>query len=125
MECDYSAGDECKEGDGGTLLEAGEEAARSLDESPLQIDEGQRAIWGGCQTLSKRRPVLIDAPVGALSLCAGAPLAFSRPPPRVDSAGKPTCELCGRRLADVKHHHPPGRTNLIRAPAIGRLMICK
>ena len=77
MECDYSAGDECKEGDGGTLLEAGEEAARSLDESPLQIDEGQRAIWGGCQTLSKRRPVLIDAPVGALSLCAGAPLVLS------------------------------------------------
>jgi hypothetical protein len=26
----------------------------------------------------------------------------------VDSAGKPACELCGRRLADVKHHRPHG-----------------
>jgi hypothetical protein len=26
----------------------------------------------------------------------------------VDSAGKPACELCGRRLADVKHHRAHG-----------------
>jgi hypothetical protein len=28
--------------------------------------------------------------------------------PRVDSVGKPVCELCGRRLTKVKHHRPYG-----------------
>lgn len=41
-------------------------------------------------------------------LCVGAPLVCSRPTARVDSAGKSACELCGRRLADVKHHRPHG-----------------
>ena len=41
----------------------------------------------------------------------GAPVVSCRPAARVDSAGKPACELCGRRLANVKHHRPrgPGR----------------
>jgi hypothetical protein len=44
-------------------------------------------------------------------LCEGAVLVSSRPAVRVDSAGKPACELCGRRLADTKgklHAHGPG-----------------
>ena len=42
------------------------------------------------------------------SLCVGAPLAFACAAPRVDSAGEPACELCGRRLRTVKHQHKHG-----------------
>jgi hypothetical protein len=41
-------------------------------------------------------------------LCVEAPLVSARPAARMDSAGKPACELCGRRLADVKHQHRHG-----------------
>lgn len=40
MEVDYTAAEEWKEGDAGALLETGEEAARSHDESPMQIEQG-------------------------------------------------------------------------------------
>ena len=40
--------------------------------------------------------------------CVGAPLAFACASPRVDSAGEPACELCGRRLRTVKHKHKHG-----------------
>ena len=56
----------------------------------------------------KLQPALIDAPMCGAYCCAGAPLAFSRAVARVDSAGRPACELCRRRLADVKHHRPCG-----------------
>lgn len=42
----------------------------------------------------------------------GAPLVSPRLEPRRDSAGKPACELCGRRLSDCKgklHKHGPGK----------------
>jgi hypothetical protein len=41
-------------------------------------------------------------------LAVGAALVSARPVARVDSSGKPACELCGRRLADVKHVHRHG-----------------
>lgn len=44
MECDYDASEERKESDGDALLEAAEEAVRSLDDSPMQIDQGQQRI---------------------------------------------------------------------------------
>ena len=43
--------------------------------------------------------------------CVAAPLVSSRLRPRVDTAGKPACEECGRRLADCKgkpHKRDPG-----------------
>lgn len=42
------------------------------------------------------------------SLWAGAPFALACATPRVDSAGEPACELCGRRLRTVKHQHKHG-----------------
>jgi ribosomal protein L34E len=54
---------------------------------------------------------LIDAHVSGACWCVGVPFVSPRPVARVDSVGKPACEICGRRLADVKHHRPhrPGR----------------
>jgi hypothetical protein len=46
MEIDYSASDVCKEGGDGAFVEAGEPTARTLAESPVQIDEGQWPISG-------------------------------------------------------------------------------
>ncbi len=42
------------------------------------------------------------------SLWVGASLVNDCSGPRVDSAGWPACELCGRRLTTVKHHRPHG-----------------
>jgi hypothetical protein len=50
----------------------------------------------------------IDAPVCALSLCAGGPRATLGAGPRRDSDGQPACEMCGTRLSKVKHHRPHG-----------------
>jgi hypothetical protein len=58
--------------------------------------------------LFKRTPVLINAPVGTLSLCVGAPLHFRAPRARLTESGKQACELCGRQLGKVKHHRPHG-----------------
>ena len=42
------------------------------------------------------------------SLRVGAPRVSVGLSSRVDAAGKPACELCGRRLSKVKHHRPYG-----------------
>jgi hypothetical protein len=61
--------------------------------------------------LFRLQPALIDAHVCGAYCCAGAPRVCAGPSARVDSVGKPACELCGRRLSKVKHHraHGPGR----------------
>jgi hypothetical protein len=53
MEVDCSASEECKESNGGALLVAGEGGEGSLDESSMQMEQGQQLIWEGCPTLSK------------------------------------------------------------------------
>jgi hypothetical protein len=72
---------------------------------------GQSHIGRAVHVRAYLKVSLLNAPVFCALLCVGAPLVSSRPTPRVDSVGKPACELCGRRLADVKHHraHAPGR----------------
>lgn len=53
-----------------------------------------------------------DAPLLCACCCVGAPLVSSRLTSRVDKAGKPACEQCGRRLADCKgklHKHGAGK----------------
>jgi hypothetical protein len=82
MEVDYSASDEHKETSGGALLPAGEPTGGSFGDRPMQIDQGQWAISGRCQTLSKLRPVVIDAPVCTLSLCVQVPRGFPWVPVR-------------------------------------------
>ena len=69
---------------------------------------GQMQILQRCQSMSTRRHSLTDAPGYCALLCEGMALVSARPVSRVDSAGKPACELCGRRLADVKHIHRHG-----------------
>ena len=44
----------------------------------------------------------------ALYWCVDAPLVSACLTPRMDSAGKPACELCGRRLSTIKHKHKHG-----------------
>ena len=54
---------------------------------------------------------LCDAPGTCAHCCVGAQLVSPRLLPRVDPAGKPACEECGRRLADCKgkpHQRAPG-----------------
>ncbi len=108
MEVDYCARDEHKETSGGALFPVGEPTGGSLSDRPMRIDQGQWAIAGRCQTLSKLRPALIDAPVCALSLYAGAPESSEECSARRDAAGRQLCERCGRQPAKVKHTHPHG-----------------
>jgi len=56
--------------------------------------------------LYSRKPRSFSATVCCTSLWIGTPLACAAA--RVDSAGEPACELCGRRLCTVKHHRPHG-----------------
>ena len=56
--------------------------------------------------------MLIDCLVSAACCCAGAPWVCAGPSARVDSVGKPACELCGKRLSKCKgklHTHGPGK----------------
>jgi hypothetical protein len=69
---------------------------------------GQQQIGKGCQSMSTRKLALIDTPVGCVLLCIGEPFVSLCPAARVDAAGKPACELCGRRLSTVKHTHRHG-----------------
>lgn len=71
---------------------------------------------------------LYDARVSCVCCCLGAPLVSVRLAPRVDSACKPACEQCGRRLADCKgklHKKDPGHichrcyTKASRSPSSG------
>jgi hypothetical protein len=112
MLADYQLIDECKEGDGGALLRLHERSDAAAADSPLPIADGQMQIsYRAYHRLPPNR-TLIDAPVCALYCYAGAPLAFSCARARVDSAGEPACELCGRRLRTVKgklYKHENGR----------------
>jgi ribosome-binding protein aMBF1 (putative translation factor) len=55
-----------------------------------------------------QRAALIDAPVSCACCCVDATRVCVGLLARVDSAGKPVCELCGRRLSKVKHVHKHG-----------------
>ena len=61
--------------------------------------------------MSTQPPAPIDASVSCAYCCAGAPRVCVGLIARVDSAGKPACELCGRRLSKVKHTHKHGPGN--------------
>src|SRR4051812_27176750 len=108
MEVDYRAVDEPAESAGVALLPSPQPLSLPPSESASFSSQGQQQIWKDCPTLSRLKLVLIDSPVCALCWYADAPLVSARLTARVDSVGKPACELCGRRLADVKHHRQHG-----------------
>jgi hypothetical protein len=108
MEVDYRAVDEHQESSGGTLLHSLQPLPLPLSESPVLPPAGQQQVLQGCPTLSKLKPVLIDAPVCVVSLCVDAPHVLTCSQQRKDLSGWPACELCGRRLSTVKHHRQHG-----------------
>ena len=69
---------------------------------------GQWTISSGCPTLSRLKTVLIDAPMYCALLSVGAPRVCAGLKQRMDSANKPACELCGRRLSKVKNTRAHG-----------------
>lgn len=58
--------------------------------------------------MNRLQLALIDAVVRCACCAADRSFALSRATARVDSTGRPACERCGRRLADVKHHRAYG-----------------
>ncbi len=66
MEVDYRAVDEVEERGGGAALPSFQPPSLPSLEFSAVLPSGLQQIWKGCPTLSKLRPVLIDAPVCAL-----------------------------------------------------------
>lgn len=87
-------------------------AMSDLSDEPSPAFPGQLQIRGLVHLCAPVSLMLYDAHGVSAHCCVGAPLAFICAAPRVDSAGEPACELCGRRLRTVKgklHLHPPGK----------------
>lgn len=73
---------------------------------------GQLQRWRLAHPFPPLSLMLYDAHGSCAHCCVGALLADACLRPRVDSDGRPACELCGRRLSTVKgklHLHPPGK----------------
>jgi len=81
------------------------------DQTPPTI-AGQLQIWRLVHLCAPLVLMLDDAHESCAHCCVGAPHVNVCSGPRVDSAGWPACQLCGRRLSTVKgklHLHPPGK----------------
>ena len=87
-------------------------AMSDLSDLPSPAIAGQLQRRGLAHPFPPLSLVRYDAHGSCAHCYVGAPLVCARLTPRLDSAGKPACEQCGRRLADAKgklHLHPPGK----------------